>query len=218
MKITFHGQSCFTIEHDKVKIVTDPFNPEYCGIDLPKLEADFVTISHEHKDHNYKKGVDGNPMFFDWPGEYEAKDIFFQGITAYHFSKEDGEEDRGEVTIFIIRFEDFSICHLSDLGHRIPSRLLDIIGDIDILFVPVGGKCTIDAKKAEEVINQIEPRVAIPMHYALPGLKFKLDPVEKFLKEMGAIETERKTCFEPKKSDLNTEATQIIVLKPQSQG
>ncbi len=70
MKITFHGQACFTIEHDKVKIVTDPFDPEYCGLKLSKLEADFATISHEHQDHNYREIFSNDPKIFDWPGEY----------------------------------------------------------------------------------------------------------------------------------------------------
>ncbi len=104
---------------------------------------------------------------------------------------------------------------MSDLGHRIPSRLLDVIGDVDILFIPVGGNCTINAKKAEEVVSQIEPRIVIPMHYALPGLKFELDGVDKFLKEMGATELEKQPFLKIKKSELDSEKTEVVVLEPQ---
>lgn len=218
MKITFHGQSCFTIEHNGVRIITDPFDPDYTGLKLPVTIADFVTISHEHQDHNYRAGIKGSPMIFDWPGEYESKDVVFQGITAHHFSMEDGEEDTGEVTIFVFRFGDFSICHLGDLGHRMPTRLLEKIGEIDILLIPVGGNGTINAKKAEEVVSQIEPKVAIPMHYDLPGLKLskKLDPVDNFLKEVGATGLTPLDVYEPKKAELTLDKTTFVVLNPKA--
>lgn len=215
MKIKWHGLSCFTIEHQKVKIVTDPFDPNYTGLKLPVLTPDFLTISSDNPENNYKEGVKTEPMVFDWPGEYEARDIMFQGITAYHFSKEDGETDTGEIVIFVIRFEDLSICHLGGLGHRMPSRLLDKIGDIDILMIPVGGNGTIDAKKAEEVIAQLEPKVAIPMQYNVPGLKKpeNLDDLDKFLKETGGSDVTPFEVYEPKKADLTGEKTDIVVMK-----
>ncbi len=215
MKITFHGESCFTLEHNKTKIVLSPYSKEI-GLQEPKLEGDVVLVARE-KDpaYNNSKAVTGKPVVFDWPGEYEANDISIQGISVYNFSKEDGEEDTGEATIFVIRFEDFSVCHLGGLGHRMPSRLIDKIGDIDILFVPVGGKGSINAKKAEEVVSQIEPRIAIPMHYAEEGKKETLAPVADFLKEVGASGVESKDSYEPKKTDLNTEKTEIVVLNAQ---
>lgn len=216
MKIKWHGLSCFTIEHNKKKIVMDPFDPKYTGLKAPVLTADFLTISSDNPENNYKEGVKGDPHIFDWPGEYEASDILFQGVTAYHFSKEDNEEDTGEVVVYIIRFEDFSICHLGGLGHRMPSRLLDKIGDIDILLVPVGGNGTIDAKKAEEVVTQIEPKVAIPMQYKTDGLQKPegLDDVDKFLKEIGSSDVQPIESYEVKKSDLEVDQTKVIVLKP----
>lgn len=215
MKITFHGDSCFTVEHNKSKIVLSPYGAEV-GLKEPKLDGNIVLVARENDPtYNNIKAVTGNPVVFDWPGEYEANDISIQGISAYNFSQEDGEEDTGETTLFVIRFEDFSLAHLGGLGHRMPSRLIDKIGDIDILFVPVGGKGSINAKKAEEVVSQLEPRVAIPMHYAEEGRKDSLAPVADFLKEVGASGVESKDVYEPKKSDLNTEKTEIVVLNPQ---
>lgn len=215
MKITFHGESCFTLEHNKTKIVLSPYSKEI-GLAEPKLEGNIVLVARENDPaYNNSKSVAGDPIVFDWPGEYEANDISIQGISAYNFSKEDGEEDTGETTLFVIRFEDFSLAHLGGLGHRMPSRLIDKIGDIDILFVPVGGKGSINAKKAEEVVSQLEPRVAIPMHYAEEGKKEALAPMADFLKETGASAIEPKDIYEPKKSDLNTEKTEIVVLNAQ---
>lgn len=217
MKITWHGENCFTIEHQKVKVVTDPFDPEAVGLNLPKLQADYVTVSREEdKISNNVKAVSGKPRVFDWPGEYESNDIVFQGLTAYNFSKEDGEEDTGETTLFIIRFEDMTIAHLGGLGHRIPSRMLEKIGDVDILLIPVGGKGGINAKKAEEIVSQIEPSVAIPMHYAQEGMKEKLASVSDFLKEVGASETEPVKEFSPNKSDLDKEKTETVILERQA--
>lgn len=215
MKITFHGESCFTVEHNKTKIVFSPYGKE-TGLPEPKLEGNIVLIARENDPtYNNAKAVSGTPVVFDWPGEYEANDVSIQGVSVYNFSKEDNEEDTGEATVFVVRFEDFSLCHLGGLGHRMPSRLIDKIGDVDILFVPVGGKGSINAKKAEEVVSQIEPRIAIPMHYAEEGKKESLAPVADFLKETGASGIEAKDIYEPKKTDLNTEKTEIIVLNAQ---
>jgi len=215
MKITFHGDSCFTIEHNKTKIIFSPYAKEI-GLKEAQLEGDIVLVARENDPaYNNTKAVKGNPVIFDWPGEYEAKDVSIQGITAYNFSQEDGEENTGETTLFVVRFEDFSICHLGGLGHRMPSRLIDKIGDIDILFVPVGGKGSISAKKAEEVVSQIEPRIAIPMHYAEEGRKDTLAPVGDFLKEVGASSMAPREIYEPKKAELDVEKTEIVVLVPQ---
>jgi len=191
MHIQHLGHSCFKLQGkdskgEGITIVTDPFNKDY-GLRVPSTEADIVTISHDHKDHNNISAIKGSPYVIDTAGEYEIKDTFIQGIDSAHDDK-DGKEHGGNL-IYRINFEDVVITHLGDLGHVLNNKQIEALQGTDILIVPVGGTYTLDAKKAVEVINQVEPRMVIPMHYQVPGLKFKsgetIDSVDKFIKEFG---------------------------------
>ena len=170
MKITWHGQSCFKIAIKDVTLVTDPFGKDI-GLKPPHFEADIVTVSHDHHDHNNVSALRGTPFVVDGPGEYELKGVAISGISSFHDNKE-GQE-RGKNTIFIIEAEEMRICHLGDLGEKkLTDNQLEEIGDIDILMIPVGGVYTIDSEEAAGIISQIEPRIVIPMHYKIPGLKY----------------------------------------------
>jgi L-ascorbate metabolism protein UlaG (beta-lactamase superfamily) len=217
MHITWKGQSCFQIvvsqqKGEQVKLVIDPYSDEV-GFRLPKVEADILLVSHDHADHNNAKGVEGNYFLIDAPGEYERKEVFIQGIKSFHDEKE-GKE-RGPNTIYVIEAEEIRLCHLGDFGEKeLSSEQIEQIGDIDILMVPVGGVFTLDAKGAAKVIAQIEPRIVIPMHYALPKLKSKIDGLDKFLKEMGHKSAPAEEKLSIKKKDFAAEETKIVVLQP----
>jgi len=172
MIISWFGQSCFKIQGEKSTLVTDPFDKSF-GLKVPRLAADVVTTSHDHKDHNNTKVVRGiaenQPFIIDGPGEYEVKNIFIYGVKAYHDNKE-GQE-RGENIIYRIGIDGISIAHLGDLGHALKNGQIERLEGVDILMIPVGGIYTIDAKKETEVISQIEPRIEIPIHYHIKGMK-----------------------------------------------
>lgn len=212
MIITWQGQSCFKIQDkvgtDGLTLTTDPFDKE-TGLKVPNFEADIVTVSHDHHDHNNVSSLRGDAFVVDTPGEYDYKNVLIQGIDSYHDDKK-GEE-RGKNTIFRIEMDDLSICHLGDLGHSLDDEQLSKLSGIDILFVPVGGKYTLDAKKAVEVVSQIEPRIVIPMHYKVDGLKIDVDSVESFIKELGI-----KPTYEEKlkiaKKDLPQEDMELVIL------
>jgi L-ascorbate metabolism protein UlaG (beta-lactamase superfamily) len=183
------------------------------GLKVPSLSADVLLITHSHSDHNNKKAVKGNPFLIEGPGEYEVKEIFVQGIPAFHDDSQGAK--RGQNTIYTIEAEELKVCHLGDLGQReLDTEQLEKIGDVDILMIPVGGVYTIDAKEATHIISQIEPRIVIPMHYYLPKLKIKLDGVDKFLKEMGKKTQVPQPKLLVKKKDLPEEEAQIVVLTP----
>ena len=204
MTIIWHGQSLFELtpsrgKNNQVNIVIDPFSQEV-GLRLPKLEADIVLTTHDHYDHNNVKAVAGNPFLIEGPGEYEIKEVFIQGIPAFHDDLQ-GKE-RGEMTIFTIEAEELRLCHLGDLGQKeLTPDQLEKIGEIDILMIPVGGNYTISGKEAVKIMSQIEPKIIIPMHYALPKLKVKLEGVEKFLKTMGIKKIEPVNKLTIKKKD-----------------
>ena len=212
MIITWQGHSCFKIQDkigpDGVTLVTDPFNKE-TGLKVPNFEADIVTVSHNHADHNNVAALRGNPFIIDCAGEYDFKGILVEGIDSFH----DGVQgkDKGANTIYRIEVEDISIVHLGDLGDVLDNAQLEKLAGTDILLIPVGGKYTLDAKKAVEVISQIEPRIVIPMHYQTDGLKYDLDPVEKFVKEIGVAPSYEEKLKISKK-DLPQEDMELVIL------
>jgi len=199
-------------------LVIDPFSEEI-GLRFPKTEADILLVTHNHPDHNNIKGVkgadpkegEGTPFLISGPGEYEIKEVYIQGIRSSHNNQKDG----GENTIYVIEAEDLRLCHLGDLGQKeLTTGQLEEIGNVDILMIPIGGGPTIDAKDAVKIMSQIEPRIIIPMHYALPKLKMKLDGLDKFLKAVGVKNPQPRPKLTIKKKDISEEAVKIIPLQP----
>ena len=217
MEITYIGHSCFKIRGKNSTLVTDPYDPAKTGYKLPKLEADIVLVSHSHADHSYIQGVSNHSLLIQTPGEYEKNDVTVYGLESFHDDSKGLE--RGKNTIFVIEIDGFTILHLGDLGHQLDKETLEKIPNIDVLMIPVGGTYTIDAKEAVKVISDLEPGIAIPMHYQtddLTGLSKKLESVEVFLHEMGAdgnVKSVEKLKLSGR-SDVPSE-TSIVVLNSQ---
>jgi L-ascorbate metabolism protein UlaG (beta-lactamase superfamily) len=209
LDLTWLGHGCFRLRGKNAVAVTDPYPPAL-GPKLAKLEADLVTVSHPHPNHSNVQAV-RDARVIDGPGEYEVKGITVNGVAAYHDDRK-GEE-RGRNTVFLIEVDDVRVCHLGDLGHRLDDASLEVIGSVDILLVPVGGGNSLDASRAAEVVRQIEPRMVVPMHYAVPAVKKELDGVERFLKEMGAPETEPIQRLSVQATTGETETTKVVVLE-----
>jgi L-ascorbate metabolism protein UlaG (beta-lactamase superfamily) len=215
MDIYWLGQACFKLKGKNAAVILDPFKSEFIGLKLSKdLEADLVLKSHNHDDHNNVSAVTGppagGPKMFDGPGEYESKGIIVTGVASFH-DKTEGSE-RGKNTIFNVTVDGLNIVHLGDLGQdKLTEQQIQEIDRVDILLIPVGSVYTINAKEAAGIVAQLEPRIVIPMHYGLPGLSVELEPVENFLKEMGAEGTEPQPKLSITKDKL-PEETQVIVL------
>ena len=182
MEIDWFGLSCFRLRSREASVITDPYEKSI-GLKLPRPRGDIVTISHNHAGHDNADGVAGNPKVINGPGEYEISGVFITGVQTYH-DKRNGK-DRGKNTVYAINIEGINVCHLGDLGHVPTQTQADEIGQVDILLVPVGGGNALNASDAAEVVSLFEPMIVIPMHYRVPDLSVKLDPVEKFIKEMG---------------------------------
>lgn len=218
MDITYLGHSSFKIRGKNATIVTDPFNPEMVGFKYPKIEADIVTVSHSHPDHNYTEVFEDpklvkKPVIVNGPGEYEIKGVNILGVSTFHDDKE-GQE-RGKNTLYEIRMDGLVLVHLGDLGHKLTEKQTEEIEDVDILFLPVGGFYTLDPKMASEVIAELEPTIIIPMHYQRPGLNAnnfdKLVGVNEFLKVMGKTDVAPQDKLTISKDKL-LEETQIVIL------
>lgn len=213
MVITWYGQSCFRVQSGSTTVVFDPFK-KTIGLNPPKGEANMVLITHEHDDHNNPNTIKGEPFIVDTPGEYEKQGVRILGVSSFHDDKE-GEEN-GLNTMYSMSIEDITVGHLGDLGQKhLTDEQLETLNGIDILMVPVGGGTTLDAERALEVVNQIEPKISIPMHYKVKGLKQKLDSVETFLKEVGQTDVKPQEKLTIKKKDLPGEddKMEVVVLK-----
>ena len=210
MDIKFHGHACFSIKNSDITVVISPYS-DSIGLKLPKLTADVVIVGHDNEAHNNVKGVDGEPMILNWPGEYETKGVHFKGIHSFHNSKED--EEQLENTIFKINNNGIRFCHLGAQGTKLTPEQLEQVGDVDVLFVPVGKEGNLDAKKAKEIIEQIEPRIVIPMTYHTEGSNRGLDPVDTFLAVMGAQGLEPLDKFTVKRSELPEDNSKVVVLQ-----
>ncbi len=211
MELIWLGHSCFRLRGKDVTVVTDPFGPQL-GYTLGRVSAQIVTVSHDHPGHNNVAAVGGNPRVLRGPGEYEVQDVLVTAVASYH----DAERGKrlGRNTIYLLHIDDLAICHLGDLGHLLTDEQREEISDVDILLVPVGGKNTINAAQAAEVISQVDPRIVIPMHYATAATEGKvegLDPLEKFCREMGTEVVEPQPKLAVTRSNLPAEP-QIVTL------
>ena len=168
-------------------IVTDPHDGRSIGIKPPQVKADLILVSHGHFDHNSVKTVSkGSTKVIDSPGNHEEFEIKIKGIKAYH-DNANGER-RGENCIFNFKLEGLNICHLGDLGHTPNSDQVNALGQIDILFIPIGNVFTIGAQEAWKTIKLLKPKVAIPMHYRVGGLSLSIQPIDPFLTSTDRIE------------------------------
>jgi len=185
MEIRWLGHSCFRIRGSHSTVITDPYSPSL-GYSLGKPTAHVVTVSHQHPGHSYVQGVTGEPRLVTGPGEYEIGGVLIIGVSTFHDNQRG--KSRGRNTVYLVEIDEVSICHLGDLGHVLTADQLEEIGDVDVLLLPVGGVSTIDAPIAAEVVRQLEPKAVVPMHYKTEALNWELEPVDRFLKEMGVKE------------------------------
>lgn len=212
MEITWYGHACFRLKDRTTTVITDPYD-KTLGLPLPRPKADIVTISHDVPHHNCTANLKGEFKVIDGPGEYEIGGIFITGIHLATPKKNTAEVTQNN--IYVIYIEDIAVCHLGDLSHVPTQNQVEDLGSIEVLMVPVGGQNSLNAAQAAEVISLIEPYIVIPMHYHLPDLTVKLDPVDKFLKEMGLTKADTIDTLKLTKAGL-PEETQIVLLEAKS--
>lgn len=207
MRIEWLGHACFRIETaDGVRILTDPFD-EQVGYPVPAVEADIVTVSHQHFDHNAVSVVRGRPRVVQEPGEHRIGGIAVTGVSTFH--DPEGGAQRGSNIVFVIAADNLRICHLGDLGHRLNQEQLDRIGPVDVLLIPVGGHFTIDAAEAAETVAAVRPRIAVPMHYKTRYMNFPIKGVEEFTKRFDKVSERPRLEVTP---DNLPEPTEVVVL------
>ena len=213
MEITWYGNSCFRItERNFATVVTDPFDSAVAGYTPLKLKAEIVTVSSNDLSHNNISVVKGNSFVIEGPGEYERGGVFLTGIQTTPLKSENKDLRN---TIYVLDYGSITVLHLGQTN-MVPSQtMIEELGNINIALVPVGAGGGLNASKAAEVISMLEPNIVIPMHYETPHSKLDLDPLSKFLKEMGLTELETMESYKIASSgNFSEEGTQVIALDP----
>ena len=184
MTIKWLGHSCFEIGGESLTVITDPYD-EMVGYPVLSTGADYVTISHRHSDHSDTSWIIGSTVV-EGVGVHEFPGVKFKGVASFH-DKLEGRM-RGDNTIFRIELDDMVFCHLGDLGHLIDEEIWRELGRIDVLFLPVGGNYTISTKEAIKVMEAIDPRLTIAMHFSTEACRFPIDTQEQFLELTGGVQ------------------------------
>lgn len=210
MDINWYGFSCFRLRERGVTAVCDPLSRKATGIQLPRLRADIVTISSSSS--AYVQGTDavsGEPKILRGPGDYEVKQVLVTGLP----SSQNGTRN----VAFFLDFSGLTVGHLGELGQAPASAGGEELGDIDVLLAPVSGPHIADVSRIAEVISQLDPRIVVPMQYRHEGLRSEqsdsMEPVDRFLKELGISEPEMTDTLKLTKNSL-PEETQVVLLRP----
>ncbi len=210
MEITWYGHSCFRLtERNYATVVTDPYDHKAVGYSALKLKADIVTISHDAPGHSNMEAVKGTEHVIDGAGEFEIGGVFITAVQTAGGGKKTKDKTRN--TLYVFDYEGITVAHLGDLQEVPTQSELEALGTVNVLLLPVGGGNSLNAAKAAEVVSVIEPNLVIPMHFATDAAKTKLDPLNKFIKEMGLGKTETQPSLKITRSGLPQE-TKVVVL------
>jgi L-ascorbate metabolism protein UlaG (beta-lactamase superfamily) len=214
MEITYFGLNAVRLRGREATVMIDPYEPKL-GLSPVRLNVQIVIFSHDDPTHFSLQGLAGEPHIVTGAGEFEIKAVAITGTQTYHDAKKGAE--RGKNFVYTVEIDDLRICHLGHLGHALSEEQLEALGSkIDVLFVPIGGGSHINSSQATEIVNQIEPKLVIPISYALPGLTLlaqNLEGVEKFAKEMGATDLTPQPKLQISTTP-SVEETKLVLLEP----
>lgn len=205
MVITHHGGQCFKVSFGDTTLAFDPISKK-SKLSPAKFGSDVAFISLNHADFNGADQVaHGNkqPFVVSGPGEYEVGDVTARGYgvqTTY-----DGVERYN--TVYQVLLEGMNMVFLGALSDpEIDPKILGELGNIDILFVPIGGGDVLEVPQASKLAAKLEARCIIPMHYDKTAL-------EAFLKEEGKQEGKPQEKLTLKKKDVAEMTGEVVVLK-----
>ena len=211
MNISWYGYRCVRIEAKEGTVLIDPFDPKEIGLRGPTIKDDLVLVSAFAPGRAVLERINDEAFLVSGPGEYERKGIAVRGIQSWADSQQGRE--LGLCTIYCVVSEELSLCHLGATGQgKLTDEQLEEIGDPDILIIPVGGQSALDAKVAAEIVTQIEPKIIIPVQFAVTDASYKADKLEKFVKEIG-LPVEKMDKLRMSKKLLPVDQTRLVVLE-----
>lgn len=214
MNLQWLGHSCFRlVESTGTVIITDPYDKSLVGYELPRFNADVVTSSHNHEDHNNLKGVDGSPMYINRAGFFDIMGVQITSIPSYHDNIQG--KKRGQNLIFKFRLDGIDVCHMGDIGEDCSAIITDKILPVNILLIPIGGLYTINPEQAKEYISILMPEIVIPMHYKTSDSLNNIEKLDAFTKlfDESQITYSETSVMEFERDDFTGEPTKIIIAR-----
>lgn len=200
MIIQYHGDACIRITGkngpQEFIVLLDPYDSKTTGLKPLRPSSVDVVCSTTGALPPFAEG----PSIIRGPGEYEVKGVSVTGIPC---------EGR---TIYRIIADGISIGHLGNTSAALDDAMIDRLGELDVLILPIGGKEVLSAKLASGMVEQIEPRVVIPIQYAIHGAMLPYESPAAFCKEMGCSETGAEEKLKLTKSDLPSDEMWVRML------
>lgn len=212
MIITYHGGEFFKVIFGDTTIAINPISKE-SKLNNTRFGADIVIVSLNDKDFNGVEQVthgDKKPFVISGPGEYEVKKVFIKGLPS--LSGYGGIQRTN--TIYSVILEGINLVFLGALNSKkLNADVKEALGEIDILFLPIGGNGILDVSDAHALAIDLEAKIIIPMHYGDIEDGGKAVALEKFLKEDGSENGKPIDKLTIKKKDLDGKEGDIVVLK-----
>ena len=205
MKIQYLGHSCFRLISEMgTTVVCDPYSSAMVGLDMPAVRTDVVTISHHHNDHDCMDNILGSPAELDAEVTCCADDFAIKSISTFHDDEKGAK--RGKNLVFAFNVDGLNVVHMGDIGCKDMEVVKNIYG-CDVLMLPVGGVFTVDAEGAKWYVDQVKPKVVIPMHYMTTSHKFKLGNLDEFLslfdeKQVKRLNNDSLTLYDAPQNDV----------------
>jgi len=211
MEITWLGHSCFRLRSEELVVITDPYLTSVGLLPDPR-PATAVTVSNPHPHHSNWREVAGQPKVYRSPGEYEYSGIAVRGVMT-PLSAGVVRDNRN--VAFCIEIENVNVCHLGDITEPLSPREIDELSPVDVLLAPVGGGCTLGVERVHQILQDLDAKVVIPMHYSIPNLAVELGSVDAFLRLTGVSDVQPQPRLSLTANNLPPN-TRVVVLAPQA--
>ena len=205
------GHACFRLRSEDLVVVTDPY-PGSVGLRPDSRTATVVTVSNSHPNHNNRLEVGGSPTIFDSPGEYEYSGIAARGVMT---TLKEGQDQRERNVAYTIVMDNVNVCHLGDIATPLTTHQVEELQPVDILLAPAGGGCTLDLERILQLMQDLDPKIVIPMHYQIPGSTEPLGNLDAFLQLMGGSDVQPRRSLTVTTSSLPPNM-QVTVLEPRA--
>ncbi len=212
MDISWLGHACIRIRVQQTYVIMDPCDKQ-SGYDMGRPTADLVTVSNPHPHHSNVRGVRGDPLTVDGPGEYELKGVQVVGVATYLSPPEEGTP-ASRNTAFVVEAEELHLAHLGGLGAPLTAEQSEQLSAIDILVVPLTGSDAFDVGAAARTVRALEPSVVIPVHYPTKGAGAGKDgPLQQFISGVG-VEPEQAQARTTIQRRSLPETLRVVLLEP----
>ena len=215
MDISWLGNSAVRIQSGQTAIVTDPYQAG-AGWAMPNTSADIVTLSLDDSHHTNANVVSGSPRILHGPGEYEIANFYISGMgtpaTPQSHDEPQDNSQRQVNTVYTMRAEGLRVCHAGAVVPTLTSRQLDELNNTEVLVVYAGGDETA-AKRVARLVNQIGPRIVVPVGWRSGDSPDDTEPLKPLLAELGVTEAASQPTLRVTPTNLPREMS-VVALRP----